>query len=52
MGVGVPAIGATKQALDYTLPVTPQRGFKSGDIVTYYCRIHPSMRGAFEVTDK
>jgi hypothetical protein len=50
MGVGVPAIGAAKEALDYQLPVTPERGFKPGDIVTYYCRVHPSMRGAFEVT--
>jgi hypothetical protein len=50
MGVGVPAIGAAKEALDYKLPVTPERGFKAGDIVTYYCRVHPSMRGAFEVT--
>jgi hypothetical protein len=50
MGVGVPEIGPTKQALDYKLPVTAQRGFKSGDVVTYFCRIHPGMRGAFEVT--
>ena len=52
MGVGLPAIGATKQSLDYNLPVTPEHGFRSGDIVTYFCRIHPSMRGAFEVTSK
>jgi plastocyanin len=50
MGVGVPAIGAAKEALDYQLPVTEERGFKPGDVVTYYCRVHPSMRGAFEVT--
>jgi plastocyanin len=50
MGVGVPAIGPTKQRLDYELDVTPERGFKQGDIVTYFCRIHPSMRGGFEVT--
>jgi plastocyanin len=50
MGVGVPAIGAAKQDLNYQLPVTPQRGFASGDIVTYFCRVHPGMRGAFEVT--
>ena len=24
---------------------------KPGEIVTYYCRIHPGMRGAFEVTN-
>jgi plastocyanin len=50
MGVGVPAIGAAKQALDYTLPVTTERGFQPGDVVTYFCRVHPGMRGAFEVT--
>jgi hypothetical protein len=50
MGVGVPAVGAAKQALDYRLPITEDRGFKPGDIVTYFCRVHPSMRGAFEVT--
>jgi hypothetical protein len=52
MGVGVPAIGAAKQALDYKLPVTEERGFKAGDIVTYFCRVHPGMRGAFEVSVK
>jgi plastocyanin len=52
MGVGVPAIGAAKEALDYQLPVTPERGFKQGDVVTYFCRVHPGMRGAFEVTVK
>jgi plastocyanin len=50
MGVGVPEIGAAKQALDYQLPITEDRGFKAGDIVTYFCRVHPGMRGAFEVT--
>jgi hypothetical protein len=50
MGVGVPYIGAAKQALDYQLPVTPEEGYRGGDIVTYFCRVHPGMRGAFEVT--
>ena len=50
MGVGVPAIGAAKQALDYELPVTEDRGFRAGETVTYFCRVHPGMRGAFEVT--
>jgi hypothetical protein len=48
-GVGVPTIGPAKQSLDWVLPVTSANGFKPGEIVTYYCRIHPSMRGAFEV---
>ena len=52
MGVGVPAIGAAKQDLQYELPVTQERGFQPGEVVTYFCRVHPGMRGAFEVTDK
>jgi hypothetical protein len=51
-GVGIPTIGPAKQSLDYVLPVTPRNGFKRGEVVTYFCRIHPSMRGAFEVTGK
>ena len=30
-------------------PVTQEEGYKPGEIVTYFCRIHPFMRGAFEV---
>jgi hypothetical protein len=51
MGIGVPSIGPTRQTLDYQLPVTQERGFKSGEVVTYFCRVHPGMRGAFEVTE-
>ena len=51
-GLNMPAIGPAKQALDYKLPVTRERGFQPGDIVTYFCRIHPGMRGAFEVSTK
>ena len=38
-----------KQALNWTLDVTKEDGYKPGEVVTYYCRIHPFMRGAFEV---
>ena len=51
MGVGIPSVGPTKMAFDYKLPVTPESGFKPGEIVTYFCRIHPGMRGAFEVSE-
>jgi hypothetical protein len=52
LGIGAPAVGAASQRLDYSVPVTPQAGFRGGEIVTYYCRIHPFMRGAFEVTNR
>ncbi len=50
MGVGVPAIGPARQSLEYKLPVTEENGFQAGETVTYFCRVHPGMRGAFEVT--
>jgi hypothetical protein len=50
LGVGLPEVGATSQRLDWTLPVDEKNGFKPGEVVTYFCRIHPFMRGAFEVT--
>jgi plastocyanin len=50
LGIGAPAIGPAKQTLEWGLPVTKEEGYKPGEIVTYFCRIHPSMRGAFEVT--
>jgi hypothetical protein len=50
LGIGAPAIGPAKQTLEWGLPVTQEEGYQPGEIVTYFCRIHPSMRGAFEVT--
>ena len=38
-----------KQTFEWQLPVTPEGGFQAGEVVTYFCRIHPFMRGAFEV---
>jgi len=49
LGVGPPFIGPAKNAVDWTLPITPENGFQPGAIVTYYCRIHPFMRGAVQV---
>ena len=51
LGFGVPEISAPKQRLDYELPVTKEEGYKPGETVTYFCRVHPFMRGAFEVTE-
>jgi len=50
LGYGAPEIGPAKQAATWDLPVTEEEGYKPGEVVTYFCRIHPSMRGAFEVT--
>jgi plastocyanin len=50
LGFGTPAIGPAKETLNWGLPVTREEGYAPGEVVTYYCRIHPGMRGAFEVT--
>ena len=49
LGFGIPAITGAKNELTWKLPVTTENGFAPGEIITYFCRIHPSMRGAFEV---
>jgi hypothetical protein len=49
LGYGAPAIGPAKQEASWELPITEQEGYRPGEVVTYFCRIHPSMRGAFEV---
>ena len=49
LGYGAPAITGYKNETIWSIPVTAEEGFKAGEIVTYYCRIHPSMRGAFKV---
>jgi hypothetical protein len=49
LGIGAPAIGPTSQRLNWSLPVDAQSGYRAGEIVTYFCRIHPFMRGAFQV---
>jgi plastocyanin len=51
LGYGVPLIGPARQSFDWDLDVSQQTGYQAGEIVTYYCRIHPGMRGAFEVTN-
>ncbi|HEX7166250.1 MAG TPA: hypothetical protein VF230_04640 [Acidimicrobiales bacterium] len=49
LGIGIPTIGAAKQAITFGVDVTPAKGYQPGEVVTYFCRIHPFMRGAFEV---
>jgi hypothetical protein len=50
LGYSAPEISGAKNELDWTIPVNTDQGYQPGEIVTYFCRIHPSMRGAFEVT--
>jgi hypothetical protein len=52
VGFGAPEIGPAAQRLDWQLPVTKEAGFEPGETVTYFCRVHPFMRGAFEVTQR
>jgi len=51
LAFGPSALGPQSNRADYTVPVTPEAGFEVGEIVTYFCRVHPFMRGAFEVTE-
>ncbi len=51
LGFGAPSIGPAKQTVNWSLPVTKESGFEPGEISTYFCRIHPGMRGAFEVQE-
>jgi plastocyanin len=48
LGYGTPEITGAKQTANWQLDLT---GYQPGEIVTYYCRIHPFMRGAVEVTE-
>ncbi|MDQ1438792.1 MAG: hypothetical protein QOK43_2421 [Acidimicrobiaceae bacterium] len=50
LGYGPPIFGPAANKLNFDLPVTDGNGFQPGQRYTYYCRIHPFMRGAFEVT--
>jgi plastocyanin len=49
LGYWVPAISGTKQNAQWSVPVTASNGYQPGEIVTFYCRVHPGMRGAFKV---
>ncbi len=51
VGFGTPEIGPATNKLNWSLDVTKEEGYKPGEVVTYFCRIHPFMRGAFEVAE-
>lgn len=48
LGYG-PPIGPARNAADWTVDVSAANGFQPGEVVTYFCRVHPFMRGAFAV---
>jgi plastocyanin len=49
LGIGIPGLTAVKNEIRWDLPITADDGFRSGERYTYFCRIHPSMRGVFAV---
>ena len=46
---GTTRIGPAKNQGSWTLNVTAANGFQPGATYTFYCRVHPFMRGAFAV---
>jgi plastocyanin len=48
LGYGIPSITAAKNTATWNLDLT---GYQPGEVVTYFCRIHPFMRGAVEVVE-
>ncbi len=50
LGFGIPGLSAAKNEVTWDLDVSTTSGYASGEVVTYFCRVHPFMRGAFEVT--
>jgi hypothetical protein len=51
LGFGVPSLSAAKNEITWDLDVSTASGYQPGEVVTYFCRVHPFMRGAFEVTE-
>lgn len=51
LGYGAPTISGVKNEAQWSIPIAPTEGYRPGEVVTYFCRIHPSMRGAFKVVE-
>jgi plastocyanin len=54
VGLGLPALGMLRRSQPasgkVTFSLTPRKaGLRTGQTYTYFCRIHPFMRGAFKV---
>jgi hypothetical protein len=44
-----PPYAPTKNSASWSLEIRREDGFQVGQVYTYFCRIHPFMRGAFKV---
>jgi hypothetical protein len=51
LGYGVPTISGVKNDAQWSIPITASNGYQAGEVVTFYCRIHPGMRGAFKIVN-
>jgi hypothetical protein len=49
LGIGIPGLTAVKNEITWELPINTENGFESGSAYSYFCRIHPFMRGVFAV---
>jgi len=49
LGYGIPTISGVKNNAQWSVNVSSSNGYQPGEIVTFFCRIHPGMRGAFKV---
>jgi len=47
--IGSDYVGPAKNTDTWTLPVTAANGFSAGETYSFFCRVHPFMRGAFTV---
>jgi len=49
LGYGVPGISGVRNNAQWSVNVNSSDGYQPGEIVTFFCRVHPGMRGVFRV---
>jgi plastocyanin len=49
LGYWVPTLSGAKNNAQWSVNVTSNNGYQPGELVTFFCRIHPGMRGVFKV---
>jgi plastocyanin len=49
LGYGLNQFGPAKNEIEWGLDITGVNGFTSGELYTYFCRVHPTMQGVFAV---